>query len=64
MLESNHISIAKFELLLGNNSSIKVKAYDEIADKCYKKLIKNDIIAIQGKLNSKMEIIIEDFQYL
>ena len=30
MLESNHISIAKFELLLGNNSSIKVKAYDEI----------------------------------
>ena len=64
VLNSNHISIAIFELLLKNRSKIIIKAYDEMADKCYKEIVKNDIIAIQGKLNSKMEIIINNFNYL
>ena len=64
MLESNYISIATFDLLLKNNSLIQVKAYDEIADWCYRNLVKNDKIALQGELDSKMEIILHDINYL
>lgn len=34
-------------------STIKVKAYDENADYCYKNLNKNEIIFIYGKLENK-----------
>ena len=60
MLESHHISIATFEVLLNNKSVIHVKAYDEIADKCYKELVKSDEVAIQGYLNRNMELIVEE----
>ena len=64
ILKSKKISIVNFKMQLKNKSIVQVKAYDEIADKCYKLLEKNDIIEVQGKLNSKMEIIIEDFNIL
>ena len=57
VLESKHISIVVFKLELSNRSMITVKAYDEMADLCYRKLLKGDIIGIQGQLNSNMEII-------
>ena len=64
ILNNKNISIAIFEIQLNNQSHIKVKAYNEIADKCYQKLIKKDKIMIQGELNTNMEIIINDFDYL
>ena len=64
ILESHHISIVIFELELSNNSIVTVKAYDEIADWCYQNLVKNDWVALKGNLNSKMEIILHDINYL
>ena len=50
-----HKAITKLE----NKSTIEIKAYNEIADKCYKTLKKGNTVFIQGKINSKMEIEIE-----
>ena len=61
IIGSKNYSIAIFKVRLRNNSIITVKAFNEVADKCYQQLMKNDTIAIQGNLNSKMEIIICDF---
>ena len=60
IISSKNISVVIFEIQLSNNSNIKVKGYNEIADFCYQKLVKGDNIAIQGYLNNKMEIIIEN----
>ena len=49
--------ILKVKLL--NKSEIIVKAYNEFADFCYKELNKEDIIFLEGYLNSKMEVIIK-----
>lgn len=64
IINSKNISICIFQLELENKSKITVKAYNEMADKCYRKLIKNDIIGIQGYINKNMEIIIEDFEII
>lgn len=60
VLESKYISIVIFKLELSNRSIVTVKTYDELADSCYQKLQKGDIIGIKGYLNSNMEIIISD----
>lgn len=60
IINSKNISIATFKIELSNNSIINIKAYDEIADYCFSNLIKGDTIAIQGELNSQMEIIIKE----
>jgi len=62
ILNSENISIVKFELELENKSIITIKGYNEIADECYRKLIKGDIVGIFGKLDSRMEIIIEEIE--
>ena len=58
VLGSKHISIAIFKLELSNRSIVTVKAHDEIADLCYQKLLKGDIIGIRGYVNSNMEIVV------
>ena len=62
VLESKNISIVIFKLELSNHSIVTVKAYDEIADLCYQKLIKGDIVGIQGYLNSNMEIMVNEIE--
>ena len=62
ILNSSNISVCTFKVELTNKSEISVKAYNEIADKCYQKLLKNDIIGVQGYLNSNMHIIVENIQ--
>ena len=52
ILNSKHISIALFEIELLNRSIVKVKAYDDIADFAYSKLIKDDIIFINGRMET------------
>lgn len=62
ILNSKDISIAVFYIQLLNGSIIKVKGYNEIADYCYSNLEQEMIIQIQGTINQKMEIIIEEIE--
>lgn len=64
ILNSKNTAIAMFKIEIDNKSILQIKAYNEMADKCYKKLVRNDGIVIQGNLNSNMEIILKDFDYL
>lgn len=64
MLGSKKVSIVKFLLAINEKNIVKVKAYDELADWCYKKLVKSDCIVLQGELNNKMEIIIHNINYV
>lgn len=63
MLGSKKISIVQFLLVINEKCIVTVKAYDELADWCYQNLVKNDCIALQGELNSKMEIILHDVKF-
>ena len=62
IIEGRNVSVAIFEILLTNENIIKVKAYDEMADYCYSKLNKGDIVSIQGEITSKAKIIINDIE--
>ena len=57
IINKKNISIAIFEVELLNKSIVKIKAYNELADYCYSKLNKNDVVFMEGYLNSNMEII-------
>ena len=50
--KSKNIAIATFKIKLLDNNEIKVKAYNELADYCYSKLEINDIIFINGKIET------------
>ena len=64
IINSKHKSIACFDLELSNKSIVKVKAYDEIADYCYKELKEDNKILIYGKLNEKVEVTINEVEKL
>lgn len=64
IINSKNISIAIFELQLSNKSIVKVKAYNETADYCYRELIINDMVSIQGELSNNTEIIINDIELI
>ena len=61
MLSKKHISITVFYIELSNKSIVKIKAYDNMADKCYRQLEKGNNIAIEGKLMNEC-IILNDFE--
>ena len=63
IINGKSISVVLFDIQLSNDSIIKIKGYNEIADWCYQKLVKGDIVAIQGYFNNKMEIIIENITF-
>lgn len=42
-----------------DKQKLKVKGYNDIAEFCYRKLKKNDIICINGEIETNMEIIIK-----
>ena len=64
IIESKDYSVAIFELQLSNRSTIKVKAYNELADYCYFKLHFNDIVFIEGSLQSNNIIEAEEIVYI
>lgn len=64
IINSKNISVAIFEIQLSNNSIVTVKGYNEIADFCYQKLVKNDIAIIYGNLDNNMEVVIKEIEYL
>ena len=55
----NTDAVITFEIELDNKSKIKVIGYNKIADKCYKKLKKEDIIWIEGRMEEKQIVIKE-----
>ena len=55
----NAEAIIMFEIELDNKSKIKVIGYNEIADKCYKELKKEDIIWLEGRIEEKQIVIKE-----
>lgn len=57
IISGKHDSIIQFSLLLSNGSIIKVIAFNELADFCYKKLKKDEWICVQGSLNHKTEVV-------
>lgn len=59
IINNKNKAIAIFEMELLNKSIVKIKAYNELADYCYYKLNKGNMILIEGYLNSNLEIIIE-----
>ena len=50
IINSENISIVEFDIELKNKSKIKIKGYNEVADKCYKQLRKGNTIFINGKI--------------
>lgn len=60
ILNSKNISIVRFNIKLSNGSIIKIKGYNEIADYCYRNLEKGMLVEIEGCINNKCEIILED----
>lgn len=59
-----YYSISIFKIELNNQSIITVKGYNEIADFCYKSLIKNNCIALHGELDGKMEIVLKNAELI
>ena len=55
-LSCRHTSICYFDVLLNNKTIIMVKAYDNMADLCYRKLKIDDFININGKLCENYEV--------
>ena len=62
IINSKNVSISYFKIELFNKSIINIKAYNELADYCYSKLQKYDVCAIQGYINSEMEIEVEEIK--
>ena len=56
--DKNNTSIAIFKLKVDENCILTIKGYNELADLCYRNLSINNYIALQGELNSKMEVIL------
>jgi len=64
ILNSKDISVCIFDIELLNGSDIKVKGYNEIADYCYSTLKQGMNIQLQGYINNKCEIILDDIEIL
>lgn len=50
--ESKHVSICLFELKILDGAIVKIKAYDEIADFCYRRMKLDSEIFINGKIRT------------
>ena len=62
IIKNKNKAIAIFKVKLLDDTIVTVEAYNEKADYCYSKLNKNDVIYIQGYINSKMQIIVKDIE--
>ena len=60
IINKNNKSIAYFEMELLDKTIIKVKAYNDLADKCYRRLLTGNEIYIEGILETSGEIEIQE----
>ena len=61
---SLHISISRYNLKIDNNTILFIKAYDELADYCFRNLKIGDYIAVVGRINGISEVEIDFCQVL
>lgn len=54
--KTKHVCICYFTLKLENNTIVKIKAFNNLADICYRSLRQGDFIAVYGTMNSYFEI--------
>ena len=64
ILQSKQISVALFKVQLQNNPVIEVKGFLDIADRCYSQFHKNDIVFIQGKVETDASVMINKIKKL
>ena len=50
IISSKNISIARFKIATLDKQVVPIKAYNEMADYAYRKLNRNNLIDIEGKL--------------
>ena len=62
IIKNKNKAIAIFKVKLLDDTIVTVEAYNEKADYCYSKLNKNDVIYIQGYINSKIQIIVKNIE--
>ena len=60
IINSKNKLIAYFEMELLDKNIIKVKAYNDLADKCYRKLFTGNKICIEGILETTGEIELQE----
>ena len=58
------ITTTMFKLKVGKDTKVLVKAYNDMADWCYQNLARKDIVLIQGKLTSGIEIVTNKVELL
>ena len=56
-----HTSIVKCKVKLLNNCIVEIYGYDEISDYLYRNFKENQIITIEGKIDSEMKIEVKRF---
>lgn len=61
MPKSKKNAVCNIKGKLVNDSVINLIAYNNIADKCYRKLKKDTVLLVEGRINQKMEIEIMNF---
>ena len=61
MPKSKKNAVCNIKGKLVNDSAINLIAYNNIADKCYRKLKKDTVLLVEGRINQKMEIEIMNF---
>ena len=59
--KSKKNAICNIKGILVNKSVINLIAYNNIADKCYRKLKKDTVFLVEGRINQKMSIEIMNF---
>lgn len=62
--KTKHISIARCKIQLINESIVEVYGYDEIADGMYRRLQENKNVCIIGKLDTYMQIEVQEIAML
>lgn len=61
IINNKNVSVVRFYIRLSNNSIIRVKAYNRLADYCYRNVIKEDKVYIYGRME-RDEVIIKEIQ--
>ncbi len=64
MLDNKNDSISTFNIELSNTSIIKAITFNERADYSYRKLEKEDIVLIEGRLDSMLNVIVQEVEKL
>ena len=62
LLNNKNSAVCKIIGKLTNGSIINIIAYNKIADKCLRTLEKEKIYMVEGRINSNMEIVMENIK--